>query len=411
MATLIPNGRQVFLDLDGKPLAGGFVFFFVPGTTLLRDTFQDPGATQKNTNPIVLDAAGTATIFGVGSYRQVLKAADGTLIWDRLTADTSAAFASWAGTATGTANHIALRVLNFTSADGQAVDFIAAFTNTGAIDVSTNGAPAIATVKDAVAGPVPLVGGEIVKGNVYRITYDATAGLFHLSYLFDRAYVDAEDAAVLAAANTYAAGQGSSALSQAKTYAAQQAAAAQATAISVSEAYAVGQASAAQSAAQTYAAGQAASALSQAQSYADTVSNNAYNNAYTNAYNNATAYAAGVANNAYNNANAYTNTIAANTTAEAHGYADVVSNNAYNNANTYAQNAANVAQNTAIGSANNNTYRFYIAAIRLVGYYVGTITTRQPGSVMVDYNSGTGNSAFKYLQFFLNGQWVTIADG
>ena len=378
MATLIPNGRQVFLDLDGKPLAGGLVFFFVPGTTQLRDTFQDPGATQKNTNPVVLDAAGTATIFGVGVYRQVLKAADGTLIWDRLTADTSAAFASWAGTATGTANHIALSVLNFTSADGQAVDFIAAFTNTGPIDVSTNGAPAIPTQKDTVAGPVALVGGEIIKGNVYRVTYDVAAGVFHLTYAFDRSYVDAQSGGALTAANAYAAAQAASALSQAKTYAAQQA-----------------------SAAETYAAAQASSALSQAETYASTVANTAYANA--------TSYAQNAANVAQNNAAGYTNTVATNTTADAHSYADTVSNNAYNNACAYAQNAANAAQNNAIASANGNTYQNYVAGVRLAGYYTGTIANRQPGSVMVDQSGG--NNAYKFLQYFLNGQWVTAADG
>ncbi|MGK4845988.1 hypothetical protein, partial [Salmonella enterica] len=35
-----------------------------------------------NSNPVVLDARGEATIWGTGVYRQVLKDAQGNTIWD-----------------------------------------------------------------------------------------------------------------------------------------------------------------------------------------------------------------------------------------------------------------------------------------------------------------------------------------
>ena len=60
MATLLPNAKQAFYDLDGNPLSGGSVAFYVPGTSTLKDTYQDAGATTLNTNPVVLDAAGEA---------------------------------------------------------------------------------------------------------------------------------------------------------------------------------------------------------------------------------------------------------------------------------------------------------------------------------------------------------------
>lgn len=47
--------------------------------------------TILNTNPVVLDSRGEASIWGTGDYRQVVRDADGNLIWDRVTSDVSAA--------------------------------------------------------------------------------------------------------------------------------------------------------------------------------------------------------------------------------------------------------------------------------------------------------------------------------
>jgi len=84
-ATLLPNAEQQFIDADGKPYAGGQVFHYVPGTTTLKDTYQDPDGTILNTNPLTLDSAGRAIIFGTGAYRQILFDNAMNKIWDRLT--------------------------------------------------------------------------------------------------------------------------------------------------------------------------------------------------------------------------------------------------------------------------------------------------------------------------------------
>lgn len=84
-ATLLPNAEQQFIDENGAPYAGGQVFHYVPNTTTLKDTFQDPAGTILNTNPIVLDSAGRAIIFGTGAYRQILFDNAMNMIWDRLT--------------------------------------------------------------------------------------------------------------------------------------------------------------------------------------------------------------------------------------------------------------------------------------------------------------------------------------
>jgi hypothetical protein len=87
MASLLLPGKAQFLDSDGKPLAGGSVTFYIPGTSTLKATFQDAAATIQNTNPIILDAAGEAVIYGSGGYRQVLQDSAGNQIWDQLTSE------------------------------------------------------------------------------------------------------------------------------------------------------------------------------------------------------------------------------------------------------------------------------------------------------------------------------------
>ncbi|WP_347467508.1 hypothetical protein [Burkholderia stagnalis] len=87
MAYLLPNGRQQFIDFNGYPLVGGAAYFFEPGTEVYKTTWQDPELTEPNENPVKLDARGQATIWGKGTYRQVLYDRKGTLIWDRLVED------------------------------------------------------------------------------------------------------------------------------------------------------------------------------------------------------------------------------------------------------------------------------------------------------------------------------------
>jgi hypothetical protein len=89
-ATLLPNAKQTFLDGNGKPLAGGQVFFYIPNTSTLKSTWQDPAQTILNTNPVILDAAGEAIIWGSGTYRQVVYDVEGNLIWDQITEDANA---------------------------------------------------------------------------------------------------------------------------------------------------------------------------------------------------------------------------------------------------------------------------------------------------------------------------------
>jgi hypothetical protein len=82
---LVPSAMTQFVDQNGKPLNSARVYFYVPGTTTPSPTWVDPYMTTLNSNPVVLDGAGRAVIWGNGLYRQVLIDQFGNTVWDQLT--------------------------------------------------------------------------------------------------------------------------------------------------------------------------------------------------------------------------------------------------------------------------------------------------------------------------------------
>src|SRR6185312_7220983 len=97
MAFIFP-GLQTFTGPNGVPVSLGTVAFYIPGTTTFKDTFSDDALTVLNTNPVPLDAAGRASVWGSGSYRQIVKDALGNTIWDT-TVETSVSAPALASTA------------------------------------------------------------------------------------------------------------------------------------------------------------------------------------------------------------------------------------------------------------------------------------------------------------------------
>lgn len=81
MATLLPEGKQSFTNSAGAPLIGGKLFTYDAGTSTPRPTYLDAGTTAPNTNPIILDARGEATVFWDGVYKVILQDAAGAVIW------------------------------------------------------------------------------------------------------------------------------------------------------------------------------------------------------------------------------------------------------------------------------------------------------------------------------------------
>lgn len=81
MAIILPNGKQAFTDGAGAPLVGGKLYTYAAGTNVPQVTWKDANKVANNTNPIILDARGEATIFWDGAYKITLTDALGNLIW------------------------------------------------------------------------------------------------------------------------------------------------------------------------------------------------------------------------------------------------------------------------------------------------------------------------------------------
>jgi hypothetical protein len=80
MASLLPNGKQQYSSAAG-PMVGGKVFTYDAGTLVPRVTYSDAAGLVPNTNPVILDARGEATIFWSGVYKVVLKDSADNIIW------------------------------------------------------------------------------------------------------------------------------------------------------------------------------------------------------------------------------------------------------------------------------------------------------------------------------------------
>lgn len=122
MARLSPLAKQPFTDDNGTPLAGGTLTTYLSNTTTPATTYSNKAGTVANTNPIVLDARGEATVYltpGL-NYRFVLKRANGSTVWTR------------DGISTDSSNSTS--ILDFDGAGDNTTDNAQAFLNAEASD-------------------------------------------------------------------------------------------------------------------------------------------------------------------------------------------------------------------------------------------------------------------------------------
>jgi hypothetical protein len=179
-ATLLPNGKQQFIDANGSPLVGGSVTFYIPNTSTLKNTWQDAGQTILNTNPVILDSRGQAVIYGSGQYRQLVKDASGNTIWDQLTQDVYALIPTsipiWCGTLTGTANApVASPSSAVTTLTAGAIfEAIAGLSNSGATTLQVSALSPLAVKVNTTSGLAALLGNEITAGDRTLFLYDGT---------------------------------------------------------------------------------------------------------------------------------------------------------------------------------------------------------------------------------------------
>lgn len=81
MAILLPEGKQSFNNSAGVPLVGGKLWTYAVGTNTPKATYSDAAGTIANTNPVILDSRGEATVFWSGDYKAVLTDSVDAVIW------------------------------------------------------------------------------------------------------------------------------------------------------------------------------------------------------------------------------------------------------------------------------------------------------------------------------------------
>jgi len=158
--SLIPNGKQQYLDANGNPLAGGKVYYYIPYTTTAKNTWQDINLSILNTNPIILDSAGECIAWGAGAYRQQVYDVNNNLIWDQYTygiSPTGSNFVSQEEVQTATQGQTAFSLATLTYTPG--INSLVVFVNGSKQLVGTNYTETSSTVVTFASG---LNAGDVV---------------------------------------------------------------------------------------------------------------------------------------------------------------------------------------------------------------------------------------------------------
>jgi hypothetical protein len=94
MTSIATPPKLQFFDSNGNPLAGGKLYTYAAGTTTPLATYTDYGGGTPNTNPVILDSRGEASVWlGTALYKMALYSATNVLIW---TVDNIGGFATLA---------------------------------------------------------------------------------------------------------------------------------------------------------------------------------------------------------------------------------------------------------------------------------------------------------------------------
>ena len=192
MATIAPQPKLQFFDANGDPLVGGKLYSYVAGTTTPQATYTDESGSTTNTNPVILDSRGEASVwFGAGTYKLKLTTATDVDVWtvdnigsDISVADLATGIQAWLGTPTS-AN---LRAAMVDETGTGALVFANTPTLvTPAVDVITEATPAVGVtidgvlLKDSDVSAQDVTGSATVNAPVVNATgTNASAGVVRL---------------------------------------------------------------------------------------------------------------------------------------------------------------------------------------------------------------------------------------
>jgi hypothetical protein len=177
-AALLPDGKQQYFDNNGNPLAAGTIDFYIPATTTPKTTWQDSGQVTPNANPVVLDSAGRAIIYGAGVYRMLVKDSLGNTIYDALTTGQTATNVIGGATAGGSANAKTLTLTGYTNTNGAMACFVNNSINTAAVTLNINSQGALAVRSSNVIGD--LYSGSLIANYYYCVVYNSTLTQYDL---------------------------------------------------------------------------------------------------------------------------------------------------------------------------------------------------------------------------------------
>lgn len=189
MAVLYTKHFAYFTDSSGNPLSGGKLYSYEAGTTTPKATYTTAAATVENANPVILDSAGTATIFIDGSYRFDLYDANDVLIesTDNVTnftttgAEEDSFFESFSGDgetlvftlseAQGTDEKVLLVATQFEYVVNGDFSEDANWTKGTGWSIGSG----VATATGAISTDLEQTAGRtLVEGRSYKVTYTAT---------------------------------------------------------------------------------------------------------------------------------------------------------------------------------------------------------------------------------------------
>lgn len=192
MAVLLTPPYLQFFDENGSPLAGGKIYTYSSGTTTPKPTYTDSSGTVVLTNPIILDAAGRAVVWGQGSYRidvydsadNLIRSIDDVTTFATLESSNDPYFESFSGTGSKTSFTTSMSlgtdsksIQVFVSTPVQSYvdngDFSSdtAWTKGSGWTIGAGVATATGAISTAISQPSPKT---IVNGRAYRVTYTIT---------------------------------------------------------------------------------------------------------------------------------------------------------------------------------------------------------------------------------------------